>query len=234
MEGCDGAGSGGGIRPGLHSRPTRHQHTNAGIQKQLDPFPAPSPSAHLPSPQLALRNAGWTSLQEMKRSSVPVEAGAWLWLSLSLAQGGDGRWGERLRPTGPRLWVFEAWEVKITGTAPRLSIAASTLPGQIKEPAAGPVPPAFLYSSPSPFLPPSPLLPFAAAVLWDFFWFHEKGKHSRQISENKPNGARCLQHRQDCRLYHGRGREGHLEEEERKKRKKEFWEREERRKCQIS
>lgn len=161
MEGCGGGGSGGGIRPGLHSRPTRHQHTNAGIQEQLDPFPAPYPSAHLPSPQLALWNAGWTSLQEMKRSSVPVEAGSWLWLSLSLAQGGDGRWGERLRPTGPRLWVFEAWEVKITGTARVSQSPPPPSRGKSKSPQLGPsrlpstTPPYFSFPPSFPSLPPS-------------------------------------------------------------------------------
>lgn len=88
-----------------------------------------------------LRNAGWTFLQEMKRSSVQRAREGLVSLLRSppipfpLRDGGreGGRRGRSRTSSRP---AFEVWEVKITGTASRLN-RRFHLPGQIKAPAAG-------------------------------------------------------------------------------------------------
>lgn len=116
--------------------------TNTGIQEQLDPSLSAFTSLHLLLPTLVLRNAGWTFLQEMKRSSVqraseglapttPTTPTPLQFLSLCRTEGGGG--GRSRTSSRP---AFEVWEVKITGTDSRLN-RRFHLPGQIKAAAAG-------------------------------------------------------------------------------------------------
>lgn len=128
----------GGTRPALHKvRPTQTLGFRSSLTPPLPSPPLPPPPPPPPPSTLVLRNAGWTFLQEMKRSSVQRASEGLVSPRLSppipfpLRDGGRrGRSRTSSRP------AFEVWEVKITGTASRLN-RRFHLPGQIKAPAAG-------------------------------------------------------------------------------------------------